>query len=90
MEENLTPLAANDMEQMIYDELCDVLDAPELYDDCVLAVHRKSHVVSVGSPMTFNRDYETFPLMEMFQIEEDSQDYEVDADAVADIVSRYF
>lgn len=78
-----------DLEQRICNELCDVLDMPEAYEDCVLAIHKKTHEVAVASPLTFNKEYETFPLSEMFEIEEDSQELEVDIDAVHDVASRF-
>lgn len=77
------------LEQQIYDELCDVLDMPEAYEDCVLGIHKTTHHVSVASPMTFNKEYRTFPLMDMFSISEESQEYEVDVESVRDVLSYF-
>lgn len=78
-----------ELEKQIIEELCDVLDAPEIYEDCVLAIHKTTLKVSVASPSTFTKEFETFPLSDMFQVCEDSQELELDMDTVAEVVSRF-
>lgn len=78
-----------DLEQRICDELCDVLDMPECYEDCVLGIHKVTHEVHVAEPAGFTKEYVTFPLLDMFEVEEDSQELEVDIDAVHDVASRF-
>lgn len=78
-----------DLVQRICDELCDVLDMPEAYEDCVLGIHKVTHEVHVAEPSGFTKEYATFPLMDMFEVEEDSQELEVDIDTVNEVASHF-
>ena len=52
----------NELEDIIARELCDVLDEPEAYLDCVLAINRKTHEVVIAAPASLTKEFDTYPI----------------------------
>lgn len=75
-------------EDQIATELCDVLDEPEAYEDCVLGIHKKTHAIAIASPLTLNKDYDTYPL-NTFITTNDEGDIDLDLSEISYVASRY-
>jgi hypothetical protein len=76
------------LEDIIANELCDVFDAPEIYLDCVLGIHKKTHEVNIAEPAGFTKDYDTYPLNAFFTNNEDG-DIDLDLSEISYVASRY-
>ncbi len=76
------------LEDIIADELCDVLDEPEIYDDCVLGIHKKNHTVNIAEPAGFNKEYDTYQLSSFLVVNEDG-DADLDLAEISYVASRY-
>lgn len=76
------------LEDIIADELCDVLDEPEIYDDCVLGIHKKTHAVNIAEPAGFNKEYDTYQLSTFLIVNEDG-DADLDLSEISYVSSRY-
>lgn len=76
------------LEDRIANELCDVLDEPEAYEDCVLGINKKTLAVSVASPMTLTKDFDTYPIS-TFITTNDEDDIDLDLSEISYVASRY-
>lgn len=76
------------LEDRIADELCDVLDEPEIYDDCVLGIHKATLKVNIAEPQGFNKEYDTYPLNTFLVVNEDG-DADLDMAEISYVASRY-
>ena len=76
------------LEDLIANELCDVLDAPEIYQDCVLGIHKKTHALNIAEPAGFNKEYDTYPLNSFFTNNEEG-DVDLDLSEISYVASRY-
>ena len=81
-------MESKSLEDRIANELCDVLDEPEAYEDCVLGIHKKTHAVCLASPMTFNKDFETFSISNFITNNEDG-DIDLDMSEISYVASRF-
>lgn len=81
-------MANKSLSDIIADELCDVLDEPEIYDDCVLGIHKKTHVVNIAEPAGFNKEYDTYQLS-TFLTENEDGDLDLDMPEIEYVASRY-
>ena len=81
-------MSEKSLEDLIADELCDVLDEPEIYDDCVLGIHRQTHKVVVAEPAGFNREYDTYLLTSFLTVNEDG-DADLEMSEISYVASRY-
>ena len=55
-------METDNLEDVIARELCDVLDEPEAYLDCVLAINKKTHEVKLASPDSLTKEFDTYPI----------------------------
>lgn len=69
-------------------ELCDVLDDPEVYEDCVLGINKKTLAVSLASPMTFTDEFETFPIATFMTTNEEGE-LDLDLTEISYVASRF-
>lgn len=76
------------LEDRIADELCDVLDEPEAYDDCVLGINKKTLDVTVASPLTLTKDFDTYPIA-TFLTTNDEGDVDLELSEISYVASRY-
>lgn len=76
------------LEDRIAAELCDVLDDPEVYEGCVLGIHKTTHQVSLASPMTFTKEFDTFPI-NSFITDNDDGEIDIDLSEVSYVASRF-
>lgn len=76
------------LEDRIAAELCDVLDEPEVYEDCVLGIHKKTLAVNIAEPAGFTKDYDTYPLNTFFTNNEDG-DVDLDLSEISYVSGRY-
>lgn len=76
------------LEDIIADELCDVLDEPEIYDDCVLGIHKTTHKVNIAEPAGFNKEYDIYQLSNFLVVNEDG-DADLDLSEISYVASRY-
>lgn len=76
------------LEDRIADELCDVLDEPEAYEDCVLGINKKTLAVSVSSPLTLNKEFDTYPIATFFTTN-DEGDLDLEMSEISYVASRY-
>ena len=81
-------MSQKSLEDRIADELCDVLDEPEAYDDCVLGINKKTLAVSVCSPMSLTKDFDTYPLI-TFLTTNDEGDVDLEMSEINYVASRY-
>lgn len=77
-----------DLEDLIARELCDVLDEPEAYQDCVLGINKKTLEVTVASPMSLSKDFAVYPLNAFFTNNEDG-DVDLDLSEISYVASRH-
>ncbi len=78
----------NDLEDIIARELCDVLDEPEAYLDCVLAINKKTREVTLASPASLTKDFDTYPI-DTFITNNDEGDVDLDLSEISYVASRY-
>ena len=76
------------LEDRIAAELCDVLDEPEAYEDCVLGVNKKTLEVQLASPMSLTKDYETFPIATFITTDEEGE-VDLDLSEINYVASRF-
>lgn len=76
------------LEDIIADELCDVLDEPEIYDDCVLGIHKKTHKVQIAEPAGFTKEYDTYAISTFLVVNEDG-DADLDLSEISYVASHY-
>lgn len=81
-------MANNTLSDIIANELCDVLDEPEIYDDCVLGIHKKTHAVNIAEPAGFNKEYDTYQLS-AFLTENEEGEIDLDLSEIEYVASRY-
>lgn len=81
-------MEAKKLEDIIADELCDVLDEPEVYDDCVLGIHKHTHTVNIAEAAGFNKEYDTYPLSTFLVVNEDGE-ADLDMSEISYVASRY-
>lgn len=81
-------MAEKSLEDRIADELCDVLDEPEIYDDCVLGIHRQTLKVNIAEAAGFNKEYDTYPLATFLTVNEDG-DADLEMAEISYVASRY-
>ena len=78
----------NDLEDIIARELCDVLDVPEAYLDCVLAINRKTHEVTLAPPDSLSKDFDTYPI-DSFITNNDEDEIDLHLSEISYVASRY-
>ena len=76
------------LEDRIAEEMCDVLDEPEVYEDCVLGIHKKTLEVNIAEPSGFSKDYDIYPLTS-FLTNNDEDDVDLDLSEIRYVASRY-
>ncbi len=76
------------LEDRIATALCDVLDAPEAYMDCVLGINRKNLDVTVANPQSLSKDYATYPI-DSFLTNNDEGDIDLDLAEISYVASRH-
>ncbi|MCQ2295550.1 MAG: hypothetical protein MJZ67_07835 [Bacteroidales bacterium] len=81
-------MSEKSLADLIADELCDVLDEPEIYDDCVLGIHKKTHAVNIAEPAGFNKEYDTYQLS-TFLTENEEGEMDLDMPEIEYVASRY-
>lgn len=81
-------MEAKDLEDRIANELCDVLDEPEAYADCVLGINKKTLEVTVASPMSLSKDYATYPI-DTFLTNNEDGDIDLDLSEISYVASRH-
>ena len=78
----------NELEDIIARELCDVLDEPEAYLDCVLAINRKTHEVVIAAPASLTKEFDTYPI-DSFITNNDEDEIDLDLSEISYVASRY-
>lgn len=78
----------DNLEDVIARELCDVLDEPEAYLDCVLAINKKTHEVKLASPDSLTKEFDTYPI-DSFITNNDEGDIDLDLSEISYVASRY-
>lgn len=76
------------LEDRMAAELCDVLDEPEVYEDCVLGINKATLEVSLASPMIFTDAFETFPIGTFLATNEEG-DLDLDLTEISYVASRF-
>ncbi|MBR3985742.1 MAG: hypothetical protein IKK04_01185 [Bacteroidales bacterium] len=76
------------LEDRICDEMCDVLDDPEVYEDCVLGINKKTLQVNIANPSGFTKDYDIYPL-NSFLTNNEEDDVDLDLAEIRYVASRY-
>ena len=76
------------LEDRIANELCDVLDEPEAYMGCVLAINKKTLEVSLANPHSLSKDYATYPIDSFLTNNEDG-DVDLDLAEISYVASRH-
>jgi hypothetical protein len=77
-----------DLEDRIADILCDVLDFPEEYADCVLGINKKTLEVVLDEPKKLSKDFDTFALNNFMTNNEDG-DVDLDLSEISYVASRF-
>lgn len=70
-------------------DLNEALMELEAYEDCVVGVNKKSRAVAVASPMSFNKEFDTYPLAQFLKPDESGEDYDLDLVQVEMVAARY-
>ncbi|MCQ2259863.1 MAG: hypothetical protein MJZ77_00565 [Bacteroidales bacterium] len=81
-------MSEKSLEDRIANELCDVLDDPEAYEDCVLGINKKTLAVTVASPLTLTKDFDTYPIASLLTTNDDD-DIDLDLSEISYVASRY-
>ena len=76
------------LEDRICAALCDVLDDPEVYMDCVLGINKKTLEVEIDTPEKLGKDYDTYALNN-FMTNNDEGDVDLDLSEISYVVSRF-
>ena len=76
------------LEDRIADVLCDVLDDPEVYMDCVLGINKKTLEVVLDNPKSLSKDYDTFAI-DNFMTNNDEGDIDLDLSEISYVASRF-
>lgn len=83
-----TTMDNRSLEDRIAAELCDLLDDPEAYEGCVLGINKKTLEVSLASPMTFNKEFDTYPV-DAFLTNNEYGDIDLDLTEINYVASRF-
>lgn len=83
-----TTMDNNILEDRIADILCDVLDDPEVYRDCVLGINKKTLEVVLENPKKLSKDFDTFALNN-FMTNNDEGDVDLDLSEISYVASRF-
>lgn len=78
----------NSLEDRIADALCDVLDFPEEFADCVLGINKKTLEVTIDEPKKLSKDYDTFAINN-FMTNNDEGDVDLDLSEISYVASRF-
>lgn len=73
--------------QELVSDVMDVLDEIEVYEDCVLGIHKQNLTHTIASPMSFNKEYDTYPIAQLLRPVD--EDFEVDMAGVEYIANIY-
>jgi len=76
------------LEDRIAAALCDVLDFPEEYADCVLGINKKTLEVELAAPKTLGKDFDTFEINN-FMTNNDEGDVDLDLSEISYVASRF-
>ena len=76
------------LEDRIANELCNVLDEPEAYMDCVLGINKKTLEVVLENPKKLSKDFDTFALNN-FMTNNDEGDVDLDLSEISYVASRH-
>lgn len=76
------------LEDRIAAILCDLLDDPEAYKGCILGINKKTLEVSIDSPKTFTKEFDTFPI-DTFITNNDDGDIDLDLTEISYVASRF-
>ncbi len=85
---NITTMSDTDLEDRIANVLCDVLDEPEAYTGCVLAINKKTLEVTLANPSSLSKDYATYPI-DSFITNNDEGDIDLDLSEISYVASRH-
>lgn len=77
-----------DLEDRICTALCDVLDDPEVYMDCVLGINKKTLEVAIDNPKKLSKDYDTYDI-ENFMTNNEDGDIDLDLSEISYVASRF-
>ena len=81
-------MSDTDLEDRIANVLCDVLDEPEAYTGCVLAINKKTLEVTLANPSSLGKDYATYPI-DSFITNNDEGDIDLDLSEISYVASRH-
>jgi len=76
------------LEDRIATALCDVLDEPEAYLDCVLGINKNTLEVTVANPQSLSKDFATYPI-DSFLTNNDEGDIDLDLSEISYVASRH-
>ena len=76
------------LEDRIAAALCDVLDFPEEYHNCLLGINKKTLAVALEEPQKFSSDFETFKINNFLTNNEDG-DIDLDLAEISYVASRF-
>ena len=76
------------LEDRIAAVLCDVLDFPEEYADCVLGINKKTLEVELADPKKLSKDYDVFSINSFMTNNEDG-DVDLDLSEISYVASRF-
>lgn len=76
------------LEDRIAAVLCDVLDFPEEYVDCVLGINKKTLEVELADPKKLTKDYDVFSINSFMTNNEDG-DVDLDLSEISYVASHF-
>ena len=76
------------LEDRIAAALCDVLDFPEEYADCVLGLNKKTHEVELADAKRLSKDFDIFEINN-FMTNNDEGDVDLDLSEISYVASRF-
>jgi hypothetical protein len=81
-------MSDTELEDRIANELCNVLDDPEAYMDCVLGINKKTLEVTLDTPQSLTKDFATYPI-DSFLTNNDEGDIDLDLSEISYVASRH-
>lgn len=81
-------MEATSLEDRIANILCDVLDDPETYMDCVLGINKNTLEVTLDQESKLGKDYETYPI-DTFLTTNDEDEIDLDLQEIGYVASRH-